>query len=114
MGRQGPHPVHAPIESNNPDEPANNINDDNSIMDGVLVLLHNPHMTCCMCLTSQCNQLGLALWVMAKCKGVPCSSWMMIHTPPSHFLLAYKVLGESISEHLLRRYVSEADLPCLD
>ena len=34
MGRQGPHPVCAPVESNDADESTDNVDNDNSIMDG--------------------------------------------------------------------------------
>ena len=68
MGRQDAHPACAPVESNDTDESADNMNDDDSIMDGVLILLHNPDMMCCMCPTSQRNPLGLALLAMAECE----------------------------------------------
>jgi hypothetical protein len=58
---------------------------------GVLILLRSPDMTCRTCPTSQHDQLGLALRATAECEGVPCSSWMTMHTPPLCFLLTYKV-----------------------
>ena len=78
MGRQDPHPVHAPVGSNDADESADNIGDDDSIMDGVLILLCNPNMTCCMCLTSQRNQLGLALCSSNLTSLIPAFSMLLV------------------------------------
>ena len=78
MGRQGLHPVRAPVESNNADESADNIGNDDSIMDGVLILLHNPDMTCCTCPTSQHDQLGLALCSSNLTSLIPAFSMLLV------------------------------------
>ena len=80
MGRQDPHPVRAPVESNDTDESANNIGDDDSIMDGVLILLHNPDMRSCMCPTSQRDQLGLALCSGNSTLLIPAFSMLLVFT----------------------------------